>query len=51
MPECSESTWPITDRPPWKASTTAYTSTRLQVDSTMASVTSEDCSTWSTILA
>ena len=45
------STWPITDSPPWNASTTAYTSTRLQVDSTMASVTSDDCSTCSTILA
>ena len=23
MPECSDSTWPITERPPWNASTTA----------------------------
>ncbi len=41
----------MTDRPPWKASTTAYTSTRLQVDSTIASVTSDDCRTSSMILA
>ncbi len=51
MPEWSDSTWPITDRPPWNASTTAYTSTRLQVDNTIASVTSGDCSTVSMILA
>ena len=51
MPECSDSTCPMTERPPWNASTTAYTSTRLQVDSTIASVTKEDCSTVSTILA
>ena len=50
MPEWSDSTCPITANPPWKASTTAYTSTRLQVESTIASVTSGDCSIRSTIL-
>src|SRR5882757_3316000 len=39
MPECRESTEVTSARPPWKASTTAYTSIRLHVDSSSASVT------------